>query len=105
MRFTIGSSVPKMLFAAVTGLGLLSAPALAQDAAGKFTLTKEVRWGVLFSRRATINTHSSTALEHCCCCATQMARWARSCWSNRPPPLTTRDQPGWCSSVAATAGS
>jgi len=34
-----------MLFAAVTGLGLLSAPALAQDAAGKFTLTKEVRWG------------------------------------------------------------
>jgi len=58
-----------MLFAAVTGLGLLSAPALAQDAARKIHPHQGSPLGEwLFSRRATINTHSSTALEHCCCC-------------------------------------
>jgi len=45
MRFTIGSSVPKMLFAALTALTLSAVPAVAQDATGKFTLAKEVRWG------------------------------------------------------------
>jgi hypothetical protein len=45
MRFTIGSSIPKMLFAAFTVLALSAAPAVAQEASGKFTLAKEVRWG------------------------------------------------------------
>ena len=45
MRFTIGSSVPRMLFAALTLLTLSAIPAVAQEASGKFTLAKEVRWG------------------------------------------------------------
>jgi hypothetical protein len=45
MRFTISSSIAKLLFAVVTVLGVASVPAMAQDASGKFTLAKEVRWG------------------------------------------------------------
>jgi hypothetical protein len=45
MRFTIGSSLSKLLFAAATMLSLSSAPAAAQQGSGKFTLAKDVRWG------------------------------------------------------------
>jgi len=45
MRFTSSSSIAKLLFAVVTVLGVASVPAMAQDASGKFTLAKEVRWG------------------------------------------------------------
>jgi hypothetical protein len=45
MRFTISSSIAKLLFAVVTVLGVASVPAMAQGASGKFTLAKEVRWG------------------------------------------------------------
>lgn len=45
MRFTSGSW-KKLLFVAISGLSLLPAPALAEDAKGKFTLAREVRWGV-----------------------------------------------------------
>ena len=44
MRFTSGSW-KKLLLVAVTGLSLLPAPALAEDAKGKFTLGRAVRWG------------------------------------------------------------
>jgi hypothetical protein len=46
MRFMNGS-LKKFLFLAVTGMSLFPAPVLAQDASGKFTLTKEVRWGTV----------------------------------------------------------
>ncbi|HST10888.1 MAG TPA: hypothetical protein VLL05_10965 [Terriglobales bacterium] len=45
MRFTSGSW-KKLLLVAISGLSLLPAPALAEDAKGKFTLAREVRWGV-----------------------------------------------------------
>lgn len=45
MRFTIGSSVTRLLFAAVIALVVSSIPAAAQQASGKFTLSKDVRWG------------------------------------------------------------
>jgi hypothetical protein len=45
MRFTNGSW-RKLLFVTISGLSLLPVPALAEDAKGKFTLVKEVRWGV-----------------------------------------------------------
>jgi hypothetical protein len=45
MRFMNGSS-KKLLFLAATGMSLFPAPVMAQDASGKFTLTKEVRWGL-----------------------------------------------------------
>ena len=45
MRFTVSSSIAKLLFALVTVLGVASVPAMAQDASGKFRLGKEVRWG------------------------------------------------------------
>ncbi len=45
MRFTTGSSVSKMLFAVLAVLTLSTIPAVAQEASGKFTLAKEVRWG------------------------------------------------------------
>jgi hypothetical protein len=45
MRFTIARSVTKLFLGVVTLLSLSASPAVAQDASGKFTLTKEVRWG------------------------------------------------------------
>jgi hypothetical protein len=45
MRFTLGSSLAKLFFAVAIGLGLASHPAVAQEAAGKFTLAKDIRWG------------------------------------------------------------
>ena len=44
MRYTSGSW-KKFLFLSFTGLSLLPAAALAEDAKGKFTLAREVRWG------------------------------------------------------------
>jgi len=45
MRFTVSPSITKLLFAMVTVLGVAWVPAMTQDASGKFTLAKEVRWG------------------------------------------------------------
>jgi hypothetical protein len=45
MRFTSGSW-KKLLFVAISGISLLPASAVAEDARGKFTLGREVRWGV-----------------------------------------------------------
>jgi hypothetical protein len=44
MRYTSGSW-KKFLLAAVSALSLLPSVAVAQDAKGKFTLAREVRWG------------------------------------------------------------
>jgi hypothetical protein len=44
MRLTSGSW-KKFLFVAISAVSLLPAPALAEDARGKFTLAREVRWG------------------------------------------------------------
>jgi len=44
MRF-FGNSVNKWLFAAISALALFPASALASEASGKFTLTREVHWG------------------------------------------------------------
>jgi len=44
MRYTSGSW-KKFLFLSLTGLSLLPSTALAEDARGKFTLAREVRWG------------------------------------------------------------
>lgn len=46
MRFMNGS-LKKFLFVAISGMSLLPAPTMAQDASGKFTLTREVRWGTV----------------------------------------------------------
>jgi hypothetical protein len=45
MRFRNGCAFPKTIFLAATLLSLLASPALAEEANGKFTLTKEVHWG------------------------------------------------------------
>ena len=45
MRYTSGSW-KKSLFIALTGLNLLPSAAVAEDARGKFTLAREVRWGM-----------------------------------------------------------
>ncbi len=45
MRFTSGSW-KKLLFVAIGGISLLPASAAAEDARGKFTLAREVRWGM-----------------------------------------------------------
>jgi hypothetical protein len=45
MRPIIGSSISRMLFAALTVFAVSAIPAVAQEASGKFTLAKEVRWG------------------------------------------------------------
>jgi hypothetical protein len=45
MRFM--SSLKNLVFLAVTTMSLLPAPAVAQDASGTFTLTKQVRWGTV----------------------------------------------------------
>ena len=44
MRF-FGNSVNNWLFAAISALALFPASALASEASGKFTLTREVHWG------------------------------------------------------------
>ena len=44
MRF-FGNSVNKWLFAAISVLALFPASAVASEASGKFTLTREVHWG------------------------------------------------------------
>jgi hypothetical protein len=44
MRYTSGFW-KELLFLSLTGLSLLSSTALAEDARGKFTLAREVRWG------------------------------------------------------------
>jgi hypothetical protein len=44
MRF-FGNSVNKWMFAAISVLALFPASAVASEASGKFTLTREVRWG------------------------------------------------------------
>ena len=44
MRYTSGSW-KKFLFLSLTGLSLLPTAAVAEDARGKFTLPREVRWG------------------------------------------------------------
>ena len=43
----IRNSWRKLLLLAVSGLSLLPAPAMAQDARGKFTLPRQVRWGAV----------------------------------------------------------
>ena len=45
MRYTSGSW-KKFLFITLTSLSLLPSTALAEDARGKFTLAREVRWGM-----------------------------------------------------------
>jgi hypothetical protein len=45
MRPIIGSSISRMLFAALTVFAVSAIPTVAQEASGKFTLAKEVRWG------------------------------------------------------------
>jgi len=45
MRFSKNSPFSKLTFIAVSLLALLASPALAEDGAGKFTLTREVHWG------------------------------------------------------------
>ncbi len=45
MRFTPGISITKLLLAVATLLSLSASSAVAQEASGKFTLAKEVRWG------------------------------------------------------------
>ena len=45
MRFTQGSILAKVLFAAVTLLSFLPTSAMAEDGSGKFTLKHSVRWG------------------------------------------------------------
>jgi hypothetical protein len=45
MRPIIGSSISRMLFTALTVFAVSAIPAVAQEASGKFTLAKEVRWG------------------------------------------------------------
>lgn len=45
MRFSKNSLFTKITFIAISLLGLLAAPALAEDGSGKFTLTREVHWG------------------------------------------------------------
>jgi hypothetical protein len=37
----------KLMLVAVSGMSLFPAPLLAQDASGKFTLPREVRWGAV----------------------------------------------------------
>ncbi len=44
MRYTSGSW-KKFLFLTLTGFSLLPSAAMAEDARGKFTLAREVRWG------------------------------------------------------------
>ena len=44
MRF-FGNSVNKWLLAAISALALFPASAVASEASGKFTLTREVHWG------------------------------------------------------------
>jgi hypothetical protein len=51
MRFM--SSLKNLVFLAVTTMSLLPAPAVSQDASGKFTLTKQVRWGTVLPPRVT----------------------------------------------------
>lgn len=46
MRF-FGNSVNKWLFAAIGVLALFPASAVASEASGKFTLTREVHWGTI----------------------------------------------------------
>jgi hypothetical protein len=45
MRFTIGRLVPRLFLAVTTLLSLSAISARGQEASGKFTLAKEVRWG------------------------------------------------------------
>jgi hypothetical protein len=45
MRFAQSSIFTKALFAVVTALSILPASAVAQEAAGRFTLTHPARWG------------------------------------------------------------
>ena len=44
MGYTSGSW-KKFLFLTLTGFSLLPSAAMAEDARGKFTLAREVRWG------------------------------------------------------------
>jgi hypothetical protein len=59
MRFMNGS-LKKLAFLVVTAMSLFPAPVLAQDASGKFTLTKEVRWGTVMLAPGTY----SYSVEH-----------------------------------------
>jgi hypothetical protein len=45
MRFFANSTFNKWLFAAISVLALFPASAVASEASGKFTLTREVHWG------------------------------------------------------------
>jgi hypothetical protein len=45
MQLMKNSAFANALFAAVSLLTILATPAIAEDASGKFTLTKEVHWG------------------------------------------------------------
>ena len=59
MRYMSGSW-KKFLFIAISGLSLLPSAAIAEDARGKFTLAREVRWG---SAKLTAG-HYSYSVEH-----------------------------------------
>ena len=50
MRAIIGSSISRMLFAALTMFAVTATAAVAQEASGKFTLAKEVRWDLRCSQ-------------------------------------------------------
>jgi len=59
MRFTSGSW-KKFLFVAISGISLLPTTGVAEDAKGKFTLAREVRWGTAVLPPG----HYSYSVEH-----------------------------------------
>ena len=83
MRYTSGSW-KKFLFLTLTGFSLLPSAAMAEDARGKFTLAREVRWSTAILPAG----NYSYSVEHHAT-GTVMLRSLnggpkRSCWQVRP---------------------